>query len=252
MSKKNGNGKIKKAPRHPNEQECRNKRQALAQLKRLRTQGGLSIEFRNPNQQKFYESITDNDVTFCSGPAGCGKTFLAMHYAIQALATKGTNLDGIIVIKPLVEANGEKLGHLPGDIDEKTDPYMWSYHYNIEQIIGKQRMGVLLDESIIRFMPLAFMRGITLSDKIVILDESQNTIPEQIKMFLTRIGSGSKYIICGDLDQTDRKGMNGLEDSMRRFETLEGVGFCRFDRGDIVRHEIVGRLLDRYNGEHYH
>ncbi len=112
-------------------------------------------------------------------------------------------------------------------------------------------MNILLDESVIQIMPLAYMRGITLSNKIVILDESQNTTPEQVKMFLTRIGDQSKYIICGDLDQTDRKITNGLEDSMRRFTQLEGVGFTTFSKEDIVRHKIVGKLLDRYQTQHY-
>ena len=150
-----------------------------------------------------------------------------------------------------MEANGEKLGYLPGDIDEKTFPFMMSYYYNMEQFINKQQLDVLLNENVIQVIPLAYMRGLTLANKIVILDESQNALPEQIKMFLTRFGQDSKYIICGDLDQTDRKETNGLEDSVRRFDRLRGVGFHRFTKADIVRHEIVGRLLDRYEDEYY-
>jgi len=243
---KNGNGAVKKAA-VTKQQECVNKRQALTQLRRLK----WNVEFRNDNQQKFFQEIENNDVTFCSGPAGCGKTYLAVYYALQALGTKGSPYNGIIIVKPLIEAEGEKLGFLPGDVEEKTEPFMWSYYYNIEQIVGRQRMNILLDESVIQIMPLAYMRGITLSNKIVILDESQNTTPEQVKMFLTRIGDQSKYIICGDLDQTDRKITNGLEDSMRRFTQLDGVGFTTFSKQDIVRHEIVGRLLDRYQTQHY-
>ena len=243
----NGNGADKKPVVAKPKQECVNKRQALTQLRRLK----WDVEFRNDNQQKFFQTIESNDVTFCSGPAGCGKTYLAVYYALQALGTKGSPYNGIIIVKPLVEADGEKLGFLPGDIEEKTEPFMWSYYYNIEQVVGKTKMNILLAESVIQIMPLAYMRGITLSEKIVILDESQNTTPEQVKMFLTRIGDQSKYIICGDLDQTDRKITNGLEDAMRRFTHLDGVGFTTFSKEDIVRHEIVGRLLDRYQTQHY-
>lgn len=226
-------------------QACTNKRQALKQISNLK----LSIDYRSTNQQVFKETIDSKDLTICAGPPGSGKTYVAVHYALEALANKETSYDGIIITKPLVEANGEKLGFLPGDISEKTEPFMMSYYYNMEQIIGKQRLDVLLGSGTIQVVPMAYMRGITFDRKVVILDEAQNASPEQIKMFLTRIGAYSKYIICGDLNQTDVKGTNGLADAVHRFYDMEEVGICSFDKADIVRHKLIGKLLDRYEHE---
>jgi phosphate starvation-inducible PhoH-like protein len=147
----------------------------------------------------------------------------------------------------LVEAAGEKIGFLPGDVEEKTLPFMMSFYYNMEQIIGKQRMEVLKESNTIQVIPMAYMRGITLSNKFVILDEAQNATPEQIKMFVTRLGEGSRYIITGDLAQSDiKRGMSGLEDAIKRFAGVHGVGLAQFKEKDIVRHSLVRRLLKRY------
>jgi len=229
-------------------QECSNHRQAMSQLKRIK----WDIQFKNKNQENFYDTIESNTISFCIGPAGCGKTFIATYWALRNLADKHNNYDGIIVTKPLVEVDGEKMGYLPGDIDEKTEPFMQSVYYNMEQLIGKQRLEVLRAAGIIKVVPLAYMRGLTLQNKIVMLDEAQNSSTSQIKTFLTRIGMGSKYIVSGDLMQSDLKGrgLNGLEDSIKRFTGLYGCGFTRFTMSDVVRHPIVAELLHRYSDWH--
>ena len=229
-------------------QECSNHRQAMAQIKRIK----WNIEFKNKNQANFYDSINSNTITFCIGPAGCGKTYVATYWALQNLADKNSSFDGIVVTKPMVEVDGERIGYLPGDIDEKTEPFMQSVYYNMEQIIGKNRLEILRKAGIIKVIPLAYMRGLTLQNKIVMLDEAQNSTQSQIKTFLTRIGMGSKYIVSGDLMQSDLKGrnLNGLEDSIKRFTGLYGCGFTRFTMSDVVRHPIVAELLHRYSDWH--
>ena len=221
-----------------------NKRQALKDLKLLNFD---ELRYKNTAQKRFYETVSKKDITFCIGPAGCGKTYLSVHRALRELGNKQSKIDGIVIVKPLVEAAGEKLGYLPGDIEEKTLPFMMSFYYNMEQIIGKQRLEMLKANNVIQVIPMAYMRGITLADKFVILDEAQNATPEQIKMFVTRLGSNSKYIITGDLAQSDiKRGSSGLEDAVKRFAGVRGVGLASFKEKDIVRHSLVRRLLKRY------
>ena len=228
-----------------NNHEVTNKRQALKDLKMLDFD---SLQYKNPAQKRFYKTISKKDITFCIGPAGCGKTYLSTHRALRELGDKTNHIDGIVIVKPLVEAAGEKIGFLPGDVEEKTLPWMMSFYYNMEQIIGKQRLKVLKESGVIEVMPLAFMRGITLANKFVILDEAQNATPEQIKMFVTRIGEDSKYLITGDLEQSDiAKHKSGLEDAIKRFAGVHGVGLAMFKEKDVVRHSLVRRLLKRYH-----
>ena len=227
-----------------NNHSINNKRQALKDLKMLNFD---DIKFKNPAQRRFYNTISKKDITFGIGPAGCGKTYLSVHRALRELGDKDNHIDGIVIVKPLVEAAGEKIGFLPGDVEEKTAPFMMSFYYNMEQIIGKQRVEVLKESNTIQVIPLAFMRGITLANKFVILDEAQNATPEQIKMFVTRIGEHSKYIITGDLEQSDiQKHKSGLEDAIKRFAGIHGVGLASFKEKDVVRHSLVRRLLKRY------
>ena len=237
--------KVKTVTQVKSNQPCENKRQALSQIKRI---DWSSLDFRTLNQKSFYRTIGRNDVTFCVGPAGCGKTYLATHYALKNLAQG--KYENMVITKPLVEVDGEKMGYLPGDIDEKTAPYMMSLYYNMEQIIGKQRLDVLRASGVVTVIPLAYMRGLTLTNSIVVLDEAQNATPSQIKTFLTRIGNGSKFIVNGDLMQSDIRRENGLEDSIKRFTGLKKVGFSRFTLEDVVRHPIVAELLERYKDEY--
>ena len=221
-----------------------NKRQALKDLSKLNFD---ELMYKNPAQRRFYKTISSKDITFGIGPAGCGKTYLSVHRALRELGDKESKIDGIVIVKPLVEAAGEKIGYLPGDVEEKTAPFMMSFYYNMEQIIGKQRLDILKESNVIQVIPLAFMRGITLSNKFVILDEAQNATPEQIKMFVTRIGEHSKYIITGDLEQSDiQKHKSGLEDAIKRFAGIHGVGLAQFKEKDVVRHSLVRRLSKRY------
>lgn len=226
-------------------QECKNKRQALSQTKRLLDQNQVS--FRTDNQKILYEAIDKHDITIVSGPAGSGKTYITVYKALEILTNKENNIDGIIIVKPLVEAANEKLGFLPGGIEEKTDPFMLSYWQSFEKIITKERLKILLDGEVIKVVPLAYMRGVTFEDKVVILDEAQNAYPSQIKMFLSRIGMGSKYIISGDIEQSDRneKG-NGLEDTLDRFYDMNEIAQVKFFHEDIVRHKLIAKILERY------
>ena len=237
--------KVKTVTQVKSNQPCENKRQALSQIKRI---DWASLDFRTQNQKSFYRTIGRNDVTFCVGPAGCGKTYLATHYALKNIAQG--KYKNMIITKPLVEVDGEKMGYLPGDIDEKTAPYMMSLYYNMEQIIGKERLKVLKASGVVNVIPLAYMRGLTLTDSIVVLDEAQNATPSQIKTFLTRIGQGSKFIVNGDLMQSDIRKENGLEDSIKRFTGVKRIGFSRFTLEDVVRHPIVAELLERYKDEY--
>tara|TARA_Y100000593_G_scaffold7484_1_gene14008 strand:+ start:80 stop:949 length:870 start_codon:yes stop_codon:yes gene_type:complete len=224
-----------------------NKRQVLKDIKMLNFD---DIQYKNSAQKRFYNTISKKDITFCIGPAGCGKTYLSVHRALRELGDKDNSIDGIVIVKPLVEAAGEKIGYLPGDIEEKTAPFMMSFYYNMEQIIGKQRLKVLKESGVIEVIPLAFMRGITLANKFVILDEAQNATPDQIKMFVTRIGEHSKYTITGDLEQSDiKKHQSGLEDAIKRFAGIHGVGLAMFKEKDVVRHSLVRRLLKRYKDD---
>jgi len=227
-----------------NNHTVNNKRQALKDLKMLNFN---DLMYKNTAQKRFYETISKKDITFGIGPAGCGKTYLSVHRALRELGDKDSKIDGIVIVKPLVEAAGEKIGYLPGDVEEKTAPFMMSFYYNMEQIIGKQRLNILKESGVIEVIPMAYMRGITLSNKFVILDEAQNATPEQIKMFVTRIGEHSKYIITGDLEQSDiQKHKSGLEDAIKRFAGVHGVGLASFKEKDVVRHSLVRRLLKRY------
>jgi phosphate starvation-inducible protein PhoH and related proteins len=210
----------------------------------IRTRRGL-IRGRGPNQKRYLERITSHDVNFGVGPAGTGKTFLAVACAVDAL--ENDRVQRIVLVRPAVEA-GERLGFLPGDLAQKVDPYLRPLHDALYEMLGFERAARLTERNVIEVAPLAYMRGRTLNDAYVILDEAQNTTSEQMKMFLTRIGFGSKAVITGDLTQVDLppKVASGLRQALGLLKDVEGVSQTFFDSRDVVRHPIVRRIVEAY------
>lgn len=211
----------------------------------VHTVEGKPVKPRGVNQQKMEESAEANDMVFAVGPAGSGKTYLAIALAVKALKAK--QVRKIILSRPAVEA-GEKLGFLPGDMKEKIDPYLQPLYDALEDMISASRLKEMLENGVIEIAPLAFMRGRTLSHAFVILDEAQNTTLPQIKMFLTRMGSGSKFIITGDPSQVDLPDgqKNGLLKACEILSNVKGIGVIQFNQGDIVRHKLVQRIVSAF------
>ncbi len=207
---------------------------------------GKPIKSRSANQQKLIDAYYANDMVFAVGPAGTGKTYLSIALAVKALKEKTAKK--IILSRPAVEA-GEKLGFLPGDMKEKIDPYLQPLYDALEDMIPAAKLQDMMDKHIIQIAPLAFMRGRTLSDAVVILDEAQNTSPAQIRMFLTRMGWNTKMIITGDLTQVDLpKGQkSGLRDALDILGGIEGIGVVNLTGKDIVRHKLVTRIVNAYD-----
>ena len=206
---------------------------------------GKPITGRTPNQQRLVKTFKENDLTFALGPAGTGKTYVAIALAVRAL--KNRQVKKIILSRPAVEA-GEKLGFLPGDMKEKIDPYLQPLYDALEDMIPAVKLKEYMESNVIQIAPLAFMRGRTLSDAVIILDEAQNTTAHQIKMFMTRLGLGSKMIITGDVTQIDlpRTVVSGLIQAMHILKGVPGIGRVEFDRRDIVRHKLVQLIVDAY------
>ena len=200
---------------------------------------------RNVRQKDYLQAIQDHDMTFAIGPAGTGKTFLAVAVAAAALAEK--QIKRIVLCRPAVEA-GEKLGFLPGDLAEKINPYLRPLYDSLYDLMGFEKVAKLMERSVIEVAPLAFMRGRTLADAFIILDEAQNTTPEQMKMFLTRLGFGSKAVITGDITQVDlpEGKKSGLREAQNILKGVQGVSFFNFTERDVVRHPLVGRIVRAY------
>lgn len=198
---------------------------------------------RTAAQGRYLDAIDSSFITFGLGPAGTGKTFCAVAYATRQLVE--SKISRIVVTRPTVEV-GESLGFLPGELEDKYNPYIEPIRDILEELIGYSYVEYLLKHKRIVASPLGFMRGKTFNDSIVLLDEAQNTNPEQMKMFLTRMGRNSKLIINGDEDQSDIRGLNGLTDATRRLKDLAGVSYATFERSDIVRHDLIQAILDRY------
>jgi len=204
------------------------------------------INIRSANQQNYVNAIIENDAVFAIGPAGTGKTYLAVARAVEAL--ENSNVKRIILVRPVVEA-GEKLGFLPGDLSEKVDPYLRPIYDALYEFIGFEKVNRLIEKHVIEVAPLAFMRGRTLNECYIILDEAQNTTIPQMKMFLTRMGFGSKMVITGDITQIDlpNPSQSGLLDAMKILDSIEQIAFCELDSQDIVRHQLVKRIVSAYD-----
>ena len=212
---------------------------------------GRAIKARSENQQKLIDAYNDNDMVFAVGPAGTGKTYLSIALAVKALKEKTAKK--IILSRPAVEA-GEKLGFLPGDMKDKIDPYLQPLYDALEDMLPQVKLQDMMEKHVIQIAPLAFMRGRTLSDAVVILDEAQNTTPQQIRMFLTRMGWNTKMIITGDMTQVDlpHSVKSGLAVAMDVLKNTEGISIIQLNDKDIVRHKLVTRIVnafDKYNNE---
>ena len=203
------------------------------------------VQTRSPNQQRYLEEIERNDMVFGIGPAGTGKTYLAVAMAVAAMNAKKASR--IILVRPAVEA-GERLGFLPGSLQEKVDPYLRPLYDALYDLCEPERVDKMLEKNVIEVAPLAFMRGRTLNDAFIIMDEAQNTTSEQMKMFLTRLGNNSKAVITGDITQIDLPNpkRSGLVEAINLLEGVEGISFCHFEDVDIVRHTLVQRIIRAY------
>ncbi|MCG9891454.1 MAG: PhoH family protein [Thermosynechococcaceae cyanobacterium MS004] len=219
--------------------------QALQDDVLVRTRRGESIRARTFRQREYIKAIRHNAITFGIGPAGTGKTFLAALLAVKALLDN--EYERLILTRPAVEA-GEKLGFLPGDLQQKIDPYLRPLYDALYELIEPERISSLMERGVVEVAPLAYMRGRTLNNAFVILDEAQNTTPAQMKMMLTRIGMKSRLVVTGDLTQTDLPShqTSGLAIARKILEPIEGIAFCYLSKGDIVRHPLVEKIIDAY------
>ena len=204
------------------------------------------LRARTPNQALYLDAITHHDVTFGIGPAGTGKTYLAVACAVDALQRSA--VQRIVLTRPAVEA-GERLGFLPGDLSQKIDPYLRPLYDALYDLMGFEQVQKAFERQAIEIAPLAFMRGRTLNNAFIILDEAQNTTTEQMKMFLTRIGFGAKAVVTGDVSQIDlpKTQLSGLIDAERVLKRVKGIAICRFTSADVVRHPLVARIVDAYD-----
>ncbi|HSH65015.1 MAG TPA: PhoH family protein [Bacteroidia bacterium] len=208
--------------------------------------GGLIVKARTDNQRKIVDSISKNDMVFAIGPAGTGKTYTAVALAVRALKNK--EVKKIILTRPAVEA-GENLGFLPGDLKEKLDPYLQPLYDALLDMIAPEKLAFYLENRVIQIAPLAFMRGRTLDNAFVILDEAQNATEGQLKMFLTRMGSSAKFVITGDITQVDlpKHQPSGLPQAIRLLNKIDGIAFVQLDSTDVIRHKLVKKIIELYN-----
>ena len=212
----------------------------------ITTVSGKTIFPKTLNQKIYIKSLEDNDIVFGIGPAGTGKTFLAVMFALKYL--KVSKVRRIVLVRPIVEA-GERLGFLPGDLKEKIDPYLIPIYDSLNEAIGKEQVTKLMEKATIEVAPLAYMRGRTLDNAIIILDEAQNATQTQMKMFLTRLGFGSKMIITGDLSQIDlqNKNTSGLTEAVNLLKDVDGIKIVKFQKVDVMRHPLVFKIIEKYD-----
>ncbi|MFK8186625.1 MAG: PhoH family protein [Phormidesmis sp.] len=210
-----------------------------------RTRRGQVIRAKTFNQQQYIQALRKNDLTFCTGPAGTGKTFLAALVAVKALMNE--EYEKLILTRPAVEA-GERLGFLPGDLQQKVNPYLRPLYDALHELLDPERIPHLMERGVIEVAPLAYMRGRTLSNAFVILDEAQNTTPAQMKMVLTRLGFKSRMVVTGDVTQTDlpHYQKSGLAVATKVLDKVEGIKFCKLTKSDVVRHQLVQRIVAAY------
>jgi len=209
-------------------------------------------KFLTVNQKKYYDTLVSSEITICSGPAGVGKSYITMKAAVDLLADPTTPYEKIIIVRPAVEAE-EKLGSLPGNVEEKLDPYIFPSYYLLNKIIGKENREKLKEIEVIEVFALAFMRGMNIDNSILIFEEGQNATPSQMKLLLTRIGFNSKFFISGDVEQSDRyknKTHSGLWDAMEKFRDDKYISTFEFkDKNDIVRNPLISKILQKYDNE---
>jgi len=206
-------------------------------------------KFLSESQKEYYQTLENSEITICTGPAGVGKSYVAMSAAVQLLLDENNAYEKIIIVRPAVEAE-EKLGALPGNLEEKLDPYIFPSYYLLTKIVGKESKEKLVQADVIEVFALAYMRGMNIDNSILIFEEAQNSTPNQMKLLLTRIGFNSKFFISGDVEQTDRykdKTHSGLWDAMTRFNDIEGFGVYNFQTKDIIRNPIITKILDKYD-----
>ncbi len=206
-------------------------------------------KFLTKNQEEYWKILGENQITLCFGPAGVGKSYIAMKRAVDLLWDDSNKYEKIIIVRPAVEAE-EKLGSLPGGLEEKLDPYIYPSYYLLNKIIGKEARETLKDQGYIEVAALAYMRGWNVDNTILVFEEAQNATPAQIKLLLTRIGFNSKFFLSGDLEQSDKfkdKTKSGLYDAKKRLEGVKGIGVFEFGSQDIVRNPIIGEILNRYD-----
>ena len=206
-------------------------------------------KFLTTHQEDYYNLLRNNQITICSGPAGVGKSYIAMKAAVDLLMDPNNGYEKLVIVRPAVEAE-EKLGSLPGNLEEKLDPYIFPSYYLLNKIIGKESREKLKEAEIIEVFALAYMRGMNIDNTILIFEESQNSSPNQMKLLLTRIGFNSKFFISGDIEQTDRyrdKKQSGLYDAIHKFKGVLDVGVFEFGDEDVVRNPLITKILKRYD-----
>jgi phosphate starvation-inducible PhoH-like protein len=245
-----GNPRVKKISSTPLTQEgnIKTRKELICSILKKKTKE----KFLTETQKKYYETLVSSEITICSGPAGVGKSYITMKAAVDLLSDPTTPYEKIIIVRPAVEAE-EKLGSLPGNVEEKLDPYIFPSYYLLNKIIGKENREKLKEIEVIEVFALAFMRGMNIDNSILIFEEGQNATPSQMKLLLTRIGFNSKFFISGDVEQSDRyknKTHSGLWDAIEKFRNDEYVSTFEFkDKNDIVRNPLISKILQKYDNE---